>query len=268
MRGNELLDKMELIDPAYVEAADRWPVRKKSGWWKWAVLAACLCLAIAVIPIFGKPSKAPEDEPGDAPPCIAIGGSVFVISRYDRGSEEPPDGFVEAGTAKFDGVGEDFTYYVNPDVPEWIYVKSKKVENGAFTDDDVYIRLVDERVRDDDLVCFHGTYYISMSNIHSFSDYPDVSRKDYERVDSRYTEQAIEGIVPEGFVLAGTAKFSGHDTVPAGSLASNKEEARVYYNPDDPAVVFVEDYLFLHTKNRSKRTLYVYIRCGHPLERD
>ena len=27
MRGNELLDKMELIDPAYIEAADTAPVR-------------------------------------------------------------------------------------------------------------------------------------------------------------------------------------------------------------------------------------------------
>ena len=30
MRGNEFLDKMELIDPAYVEAADATPKKKKS----------------------------------------------------------------------------------------------------------------------------------------------------------------------------------------------------------------------------------------------
>lgn len=35
MRGDSLLDKMELIDPAYVEAADEVPKRKKSGWIKW-----------------------------------------------------------------------------------------------------------------------------------------------------------------------------------------------------------------------------------------
>lgn len=29
MRGNEFLDKMELIDPAYVEAADATPKKKK-----------------------------------------------------------------------------------------------------------------------------------------------------------------------------------------------------------------------------------------------
>ena len=47
MRGDSLLDKMELIDPAYVEAADEMPKRKKRGWIKWGSLAACLCLAIA-----------------------------------------------------------------------------------------------------------------------------------------------------------------------------------------------------------------------------
>lgn len=30
MRGNELLDKMELIDPAYIEAADAAPNKRKS----------------------------------------------------------------------------------------------------------------------------------------------------------------------------------------------------------------------------------------------
>lgn len=44
MRGNEFLDKMELIDPAYVEAADATPKKKKSVWVKWGAMAACLCL--------------------------------------------------------------------------------------------------------------------------------------------------------------------------------------------------------------------------------
>ena len=44
MRGNELLDKMELIDPAYIEATDTAPNKRKSVWAKWGTLAACLCL--------------------------------------------------------------------------------------------------------------------------------------------------------------------------------------------------------------------------------
>lgn len=40
MRGNELLDKMELIDPAYIEAADTAPNKRKSAWAKWGAAAA------------------------------------------------------------------------------------------------------------------------------------------------------------------------------------------------------------------------------------
>lgn len=46
MRGNELLDKMELVEPAYVEAADQQPRRRKSGWVMWGVAAACVCLVV------------------------------------------------------------------------------------------------------------------------------------------------------------------------------------------------------------------------------
>ena len=48
MRGKELLDKMELIDPAYVEAAEAAPVRKTGNLkrFRWAVAAACLCIIL------------------------------------------------------------------------------------------------------------------------------------------------------------------------------------------------------------------------------
>lgn len=45
MRGNELLDKMALIDPAYVEAADVKSGKKKAAWMKWSAAAACIALA-------------------------------------------------------------------------------------------------------------------------------------------------------------------------------------------------------------------------------
>lgn len=59
MRGNEFLDKMELIDPAYVEAADAAPKKKKSVWVKWGAAAACFALMI-----FVGTRLLPQDEPG------------------------------------------------------------------------------------------------------------------------------------------------------------------------------------------------------------
>ena len=48
MRGKELLDNMELIDPADVEAADAAPVQKavKRKYIRWGVAAACLCILL------------------------------------------------------------------------------------------------------------------------------------------------------------------------------------------------------------------------------
>ncbi len=63
MRGNEFLDKMELIDPAYIEAANAKPGKKKKIWIKWAAVAACLCIiagAITTIPRFGRNQTDPQ----------------------------------------------------------------------------------------------------------------------------------------------------------------------------------------------------------------
>lgn len=47
MSGNEFLDKMELIDPAYIEAADAAPKVRKKLWTGWrAAVAACVCLIL------------------------------------------------------------------------------------------------------------------------------------------------------------------------------------------------------------------------------
>lgn len=46
MRGSELLDKMELMDPKYVEAAEEKPMRGKNRWLKWGAVAACLAIPV------------------------------------------------------------------------------------------------------------------------------------------------------------------------------------------------------------------------------
>lgn len=52
MRGNELLDKMDLIDAAYVEAAEARPKKKRKAWMKWTAAAACLSL-VSVAAVMG-----------------------------------------------------------------------------------------------------------------------------------------------------------------------------------------------------------------------
>lgn len=76
MRGNDLLDKMELIDPEYIEAADIRPRQKNSLWIKWGAMAACFCLAAITaltwpggwnIPIPPDTTSPASNETGAAP---------------------------------------------------------------------------------------------------------------------------------------------------------------------------------------------------------
>lgn len=51
MRGDGLLDKMELIDAEYVEAADMQVARKPRNWVKWVAVAACLVVVAVVVAV-------------------------------------------------------------------------------------------------------------------------------------------------------------------------------------------------------------------------
>ena len=46
MRGNDFLEKMGLIDPAYVEAADTATKKKKIFWMQWGAIAACFAVIV------------------------------------------------------------------------------------------------------------------------------------------------------------------------------------------------------------------------------
>ena len=52
MRGSELLNKMDLISPQYIHAADIQSRTKRTGLKKWCAIAACLCLVfILAVPV-------------------------------------------------------------------------------------------------------------------------------------------------------------------------------------------------------------------------
>ena len=64
MRGSALLDKMTLIDPAYVMDAEAAPTRKGRLWRKWAAAAACLGLVLAAAWL-GLRAPAPGTPPAE-----------------------------------------------------------------------------------------------------------------------------------------------------------------------------------------------------------
>ncbi len=280
MSGSELLQKMELIDPVFVEAADEEPAAKSRPFLRWA--AACLCLLLALVPLLSLLARAPStpgegDAAGDGPPHIVLDGRTYLISAHLAVSDTLPEGFSPAGTIDVTGGFKDCPYYVNPEKPEWVYIYHEVRTNGAVDENgalisvpphEAYVRYVDERLRDKALVCFEGNWYVTMWNALSPEEL-GVTQAQYEEIEAEYGRR-IEGEPPKGFVLAGTAAFSGTDTVPTGPLASNTEEAEVYFSPDEPAVLLVQTHWFTAIAEEQGETRHdgynVYIRYNCPFK--
>lgn len=67
MRGTELLGKMELVNAAFVQAADQPPARKRRGRIRWLAVAACFCfVAVAALALWR--GSTPAQHAGAARP--------------------------------------------------------------------------------------------------------------------------------------------------------------------------------------------------------
>lgn len=94
MNGTKLLDSLEYISPALIEAADEPPMRQRVMWFKWGGLAACLCAITAVFAL-----RAPQGGPGElvfpaspsASPSVSDGPLESASQPVDRPQELTSD---------------------------------------------------------------------------------------------------------------------------------------------------------------------------------
>ncbi|KIR01402.1 hypothetical protein P261_00216 [Lachnospiraceae bacterium TWA4] len=94
MRGNEFLDKMDLVDPSFIESASQLKQKRKQPLWiKWGSIAACICL-------------------------IIIGG----VKLFNLFSSHYNGGFSQCGQAGHDE-GSTFMSYNGPTLPLTILEK-------------------------------------------------------------------------------------------------------------------------------------------------
>lgn len=119
MRGNELLEKMALIAPPYIEEAEMIRPRRKP-WARWSVAAACACVAAAAV-FAVAPRHLPSDPPApsgestpisppDTPPTSSAGDILvndpMVSPTYNTVTSRPspllyiPGYFTEPLTAQ------------------------------------------------------------------------------------------------------------------------------------------------------------------------
>ena len=270
------------IDMKWVAESER-PGKKKRARARWGALAACLCLLAAApfllqalntfqLPLFSAGG-------GSGPPNITIDGRTFCVSSHVSVSAELPDGFALAGetTVADSGLG-DCPYYLNPDVPEWVYVYHEVTTDGTLDalghltrtePHDAYVRYVDQRLRGKDLLCCQGDLYISMWSADYYGEDPDVSEAYYNEMEERFGLR-IEGDAPDSFVSVGIAAFSGHDTIPSGTLSSNQGQAEVYCSPNEPDVALVRTHWFTSTEEEGREIRHegfdVFIRYDASFE--
>lgn len=278
MKMNKL-DTIGYVDDQLIEKADKYTGSKKT-WVKWCAMAACLCLIVGAVfaapTLFNQQPESPNDimDPGEGPSSLVVNGTNYLISSYLAVTNELPDGFAKAGEADVGGF-KDCAYFTNPDAPEWVYVYQEVLTDGTVDatgtlnrtePHGAYVRYVDERIRGKDLVCYNGEYYISMWSADVYGNYPDVSREYYNTMENTYGIR-IEGKVPDGFASVGIAEFSGHDTIPNGTLASNESASEVYVNPNEPDVILVPTKWYTAPigengeTNHSGYNVYIHYNC-------
>lgn len=211
---------------------------EKSSWLKWLAICGCMVLAIMLFVQRILPESADAGLPS-----LLLDNRLYYISSHQSGTETLPDGFVFQGETDVAGT-KGCPYFINPDHPYWVYVYHSMHTDGTINGSadtnvqKVYVRYVDSRLRDRDMVCYDGKLYVSMWSAQCTGEYPDVTAERYSFVNKTYGMR-IEGDPLEGFSYAGDTVFCGYDWIPRMSLESNFESAQLYANPDDPQIVLV-----------------------------
>ena len=254
MSKDKVIDSLTGIEDDMIETVAVMRSKKRRPIWiKWGALAACLCLIMGILipSVFKQNPESPQDtsDPGASstgPAGFVVNGRQYLISPHLSISKELPDGFSYAGETDVGGF-ENCPYFVNPDIPEWVYVSHEVSTDGTVdasgtinrTDPHVaYVRYVDIRLRGRHIVSYNGDYYISMWSVYPSGENADISYEYYEKMEATYGIR-IEGEPLEGFASVGIADFSGYDTVPRGKLACNEGSYEIFANPEDTDVILV-----------------------------
>lgn len=188
MRGNELLDKMELVDPAWLDAAERTPTPRRRRWIRYgAAAAACLCAAV-LLSRWGAPNPADAffvkgyalELAGDGTVALQetdllerseiwaghFDGENFYLSvglRYDGSNIKSVDFITEDGFFAKQYVGSlspgngISQTYVGPESKLVMYGEEFEIVGDRIT--------LNEETMTDDLLLFWGTRAADMSEV-------------------------------------------------------------------------------------------------------
>ena len=271
MRGEELLDAMALVDPAYIAAADEAPPVRKRRWLRWAGAAACLCLlAAGALGIWyaeggrtspaddagGKDAAAEGSDslPGGIRPVLLVDGTLFYWTgpaMAITGADTPGAMVTTIATGDtclpegYGPYGDIASVTAGPAAADGEltagFSASGTIYTSEATPEAVYVQMTTDWFAD----CY----------IRFVSAQLDGSRLRWRGQDYRVGQSAWDGSalawveeLPEGCKAVGPLHYVGRDTLPAGELETNGasdgygyslEGREVYADPADPAYVYV-----------------------------
>ena len=80
VNGKQLLEKMDLVDPKFIEDADKLPRRKPIMWQAWFAAAACLALTVLsgfMLAATSGDAYIPVESPGET--ASIFGGALPLV---------------------------------------------------------------------------------------------------------------------------------------------------------------------------------------------
>jgi len=229
----------------------------KIHWIRWSAVAVCIVLITGSI-IFANKGNS---DAGSSVSGILVNNITYYKSSWDIAVMECPDGFQYGGTVETTNDAGKYLlgckYYINNDIPEWIYV-SCKVWDEYNHDSMAFVRFVTADIRWNIFINYNGNIYVNLMSYTASTDSSESFYKDKLDLENRYGLK-IEAAVPEGCSLAGNAHLETLDRIPQTELGINStsyDNATVYMNPDDSQVIYVGSSWYTATGEETGETLH------------
>lgn len=230
------------------------------------LLGLLLCLA-AVLSLREHHTEEPQ---WDTLPYVEVNGVKYLSSSHGAVFEECPPGFVYGGETELDG--ESVPCYVNPAMPEWVYLYQTCWNQWTREYYPAYVRYVEETLRGLTLLRYDGQLYARLLDVDYLLLKPAYQQdaelvKRFDSADTRYGWR-FEGAAPAGFSPLGITVFEGYDTIPSSELGVNfLGKRQVWCSSAEPDVLLVEADWSTHSAQEDKETRHsgfqVYIRFDY-----
>lgn len=200
-------------------------------------IAGCLVLIAFVAGLIIQRNANRDANNASLPPGVVIDGVTFIESGWNTTAAECPGGFTCGGTVEATTTSGEYLsgckYYVNPAIPEWVYVYGPvwNERDDAFT---AYTRFVLPEIRWNTFIRYDGQVYVRLPGYMS-------GENDQHGLEDRYGYR-IETGTPEGCTLVGSAHMEDADRIPQTQLGVNHRDydgANVYADPEDSGVLYV-----------------------------